>query len=108
MKAFRGFFTGCLLPRARGTSAQSVHSHHWFPSEALLNFSNPPNSPEGTVAVVTGVLPGLGGDLLGSSSSSADWLAVQRGRGEVSVAVEEERNERMDGLQRDKERGSNI
>lgn len=57
--------------------------------------------------MVTGVLPGLGGDLLGSSSS-ADWLAVQRGRGEVSVAVEEERNERMDGLQRDKERGSNI
>lgn len=56
--------------------------------------------------MVTGVLPGLGGDLLGSSS--ADWLAVQRGRGEVSVAVEEERNERMDGLQRDKERGSNI
>lgn len=55
--------------------------------------------------MVTGVLPGLGGDLLGSSS--ADWLAVQRGRGEVSVAVEEERNERMDGLQRDKERGSN-
>lgn len=53
--------------------------------------------------MVTRVLPRLGVGLLGSS---CDWLAV--GGGEVSVAVEEERNERMDGLQRHEQRASGF
>lgn len=50
--------------------------------------------------MVTGLHHGVGVGLSGSRRS--DWLAVGRGRREVSVAVEEERDERMDGrLQRE-------
>lgn len=50
--------------------------------------------------MVAEVCPGVGVGLWGSRST--DWLAVRGGRREASVAVEEERDERMDGrLQRE-------